>query len=57
MKTSILRVGATPQVIENLLAKFLDRYRRRHPGVEVRLAEDAGARLHDRLKTSSAQRA
>ena len=28
-ETGILRVGATPQVIENLLAIFLDRYRRR----------------------------
>jgi LysR family transcriptional regulator, cyn operon transcriptional activator len=28
-ETGILRVGATPQVIENLLANFLVRYRRR----------------------------
>src|SRR5437870_11537321 len=34
-QTGILRVGATPQVIENLLAEFLPRYRDRHPGVEV----------------------
>ena len=45
-----LRVGATPQVIENLLAGFLPRYRKRHPGVDVPLVEDGGARLPDRLE-------
>ena len=30
-QTGVLRVGATPQVIENLLADFLTYYRRRHP--------------------------
>ena len=29
--SGILRIGATPQVIENLLADFLVRYRSRHP--------------------------
>ena len=46
----ILRVGATLQVIENLLAEFLIQYRRRHPGVEVHLVEDGGVRLHGRLE-------
>ena len=46
----ILRVAATPQVIENLLAPFLLLYRRRHPGVEVHLVEDGGARLLGRLE-------
>jgi LysR family transcriptional regulator, cyn operon transcriptional activator len=49
-ETGILRVAATPQVIENLLAPFLVRYRRRHPGVEVHLVEDGGARLLGRLE-------
>jgi DNA-binding transcriptional LysR family regulator len=49
-ETGILRVGATPQVIENVLANFLDRYRPRHPGVEVHLVEDGGVRLHGRLE-------
>jgi LysR family transcriptional regulator, cyn operon transcriptional activator len=49
-QTGILRVGATPQVIENLLADFLTGYRRRHPGVEVHLVEDGGARLLGRLE-------
>jgi DNA-binding transcriptional LysR family regulator len=45
----VLRVGATPQVIENLLAGFLSRYRKRHAGVEVHLAEDGGSRLAGHL--------
>jgi DNA-binding transcriptional LysR family regulator len=49
-QTGILRIGATPQVIENLLADFLTGYRRRHPGVEVHLVEDGGARLLSRLE-------
>jgi LysR family cyn operon transcriptional activator len=49
-ETGVLRVGATPQVIENLLAPFLIHYRRRHPGVEVHLVEDGGARLLERLE-------
>jgi LysR family cyn operon transcriptional activator len=49
-ETGILRVGATPQVIENLLADFLTHYGRRHPAVEVRLVEDGGVRLHGRLE-------
>jgi LysR family cyn operon transcriptional activator len=52
-ETGILRVGATPQVIENLLAKFLMRYRRRHPGVEIHIVEDGGVRLNSRLARGS----
>jgi len=46
----VLRVGATPQVIENLLADFLLRYRKRHAGVEVHLVEDGGSRLSGHLE-------
>src|SRR4051812_5285764 len=53
-QTGILRVGATPQVIENLLAGFLARYRRGHPGVEVTLLEDGGARLASHLERGDA---
>ncbi len=45
----VLRVGATPQVIENLLADFLSRYRKRHAGVEIHLVEDGGSRLAGHL--------
>lgn len=49
-QTGLLRVGATPQAMETLLAAFLPRYRRRHPGVEVHLVEDGGVRLPARLE-------
>lgn len=49
-RTGVLRMGATPQVMETLLAGFLPRYRRGHPGVEVHLVEDGGARLGARLE-------
>jgi DNA-binding transcriptional LysR family regulator len=49
-EAGLLRVGSTPQVIENLLADFLPRYRKRHPGVDVPLVEDGGARLPSRLE-------
>jgi DNA-binding transcriptional LysR family regulator len=47
--TGILRVGATPQTIENSLADFLERHRRNYPGVEVQLVENGGARLPEHL--------
>jgi DNA-binding transcriptional LysR family regulator len=49
-EVGVLRVGATPQVIENLLAEFLPRYRKRHAGVEIHLVEDGGSRLPGRLE-------
>jgi DNA-binding transcriptional LysR family regulator len=49
-QTGVLRVGAAPQIMENLLADFLQRYRKRHPGIEIRLVEDQGARLSARLE-------
>jgi LysR family cyn operon transcriptional activator len=49
-QVGLLRIGATPQVIENLLADFLARQRRNHPGIEVHLVEDGGARLPSRLE-------
>ena len=49
-QTGVLRVGATPQAMETLLAGFLPRYRRGHRGVEVHLVEDGGVRLVTRLE-------
>src|SRR5262249_6612962 len=49
-QTGVLRVGAMPQLIESLMVPFLRQYRRRHPGVEVRLTEDGGLRLRMRLE-------
>src|SRR6185436_6538306 len=48
-ETGILRIGATAHVIENLIAAFLPAHRRRHPGVEVHLVEEGGARMPERL--------
>ena len=45
-----LRVGCATQNIENVLADFLPRYRRRHPSVEIDLIEDGGARIPERLE-------
>jgi DNA-binding transcriptional LysR family regulator len=47
--TGILRVGATPMVIENTLSGFLDHWRSRYPAVEVQLIEDGGVALPRRL--------
>src|SRR5207249_3447072 len=49
-QTGTLRVGATPQAIESILADFLASYRRRHPGIDIRIVEDGGARLPTRLE-------
>jgi len=44
-QVGILRVCATPQTIQSLVAPFLVRYLKSRPGVEVRLLEEAGLRL------------
>jgi LysR family transcriptional regulator, cyn operon transcriptional activator len=49
-ESGILRVGATPMVIENTLAGFLIDYRGRHPGVEVHLVEEGSTALPTRLE-------
>jgi len=49
-ETGLLRVGAAPPAIENILANFLVHYRRRHPGVDIRVVEDGGAHLPTRLE-------
>lgn len=45
----ILRVGATPQMIESVLAEFLRRHRRAYPAIEVQLVEEGGLALLRRL--------
>ena len=39
-----LGIGASPQVIQNLLAPFLTRYLKSRPGVDVHLIEEGGVR-------------
>jgi DNA-binding transcriptional LysR family regulator len=41
-----LRVAASPQLISSFFARFLPRYRDRHPGIDVRLIEGGRAQLH-----------
>ena len=48
--SGLLRLGSTPQAIEYVLAPFLKTYRAKHPGVDVQLLEDGGARLASRLE-------
>ena len=50
----VLRVGATPQLIESLLVDFLAQYERRHPGVEIQPVEDGALRLPGRLERGEA---
>jgi LysR family cyn operon transcriptional activator len=45
-----IKIGATPPMIETVLATFLAGYRRRHPGVDVNIVEDGGAGLATRLE-------
>jgi LysR family cyn operon transcriptional activator len=53
--TGTLRVGGSPQHIETVLAPFVTRFRRRHPGIEVHFVEDGGARVNDRLEHGDVQ--
>jgi LysR family transcriptional regulator, cyn operon transcriptional activator len=46
----VVRIGATPPMIEAILSHFLPGYRTRHPGVEVHVVEDGGASLIARLE-------
>ena len=54
-QTGTLRVAATPHVIAGVLAPFLRRHQRRHPGIEVQLVEGGGAQQPDRLESGEVQ--
>ena len=41
----VLKVGATPQMIDGVFATFLHRYAERYPGVQIKLAEAVGPAL------------
>jgi LysR family transcriptional regulator, cyn operon transcriptional activator len=49
-ETGILRLAATPMVIENTLSNFLGRHRRRYPGIEIQLVEEGGVAMRQRLE-------
>ncbi len=48
--TGILRIGASPQTIESLLASFLLHYQRAHRGIDIRVTQDAGVRLLEKVE-------
>lgn len=48
-QTGVLKIGATPPIIEAPLSDFLGDWRKRHPGIDVHLTEDGGASLAERL--------
>jgi DNA-binding transcriptional LysR family regulator len=41
----VLRIGATPQTLQSVVAGFMTRYRRRRPAVEIHLTEEGGIGL------------
>lgn len=49
-QTGTLKLGATPQIIANLIAPFLPGHRRDHPGVDVRLVEGGDGQQRARLE-------
>ena len=46
-KVGLLRIGATPQAMQSIVAGVLTRFLRRWPGIEIRLTEEGGVRLVD----------
>jgi DNA-binding transcriptional LysR family regulator len=44
-RVGILRVGASPQVLESVLSEFLTRHRRAHPDIEVQLVEQGAVMI------------
>ena len=49
-QTGTLKVGATPQIIANLIAPFLPDHRRDHPRVDVQLIEGGDLQQRTRLE-------
>jgi len=54
-QTGTLRIGASPQNIETVLAPFVPAFRERHPGIDVHFVEGGGAQIHERLERGDAQ--
>jgi LysR family cyn operon transcriptional activator len=46
----LLKIGATPPMIETTLAGFLGLWRGRHPGIDIHVIEDGGSSLAERLE-------
>jgi DNA-binding transcriptional LysR family regulator len=47
----VLKVGATPQMIDGVFATFLHRYAARFPNVQIKLSEAAGPELSAKVKS------
>jgi LysR family transcriptional regulator, cyn operon transcriptional activator len=54
-RAGTLRVGATSMTVESVLAQFLTQWGRQHSEIEVRLTEDSGGHLLDRLERGELQ--
>lgn len=54
-ESGILKIGATPPMIEGILLGFLPRWRSRHPAVDVHIVEDGGQSLVARLERGEVQ--
>lgn len=48
--TGVLRIGATPQTLESVIARFMPRFQRTHPGIDLHLIEDGGPRLFGHIE-------
>lgn len=46
----LIRIGATPPMIEAVLVRFLAGQRRQNPGLQIEIIEDGGASLVSRLR-------
>ena len=53
--TGVIKIGATPPMIETVLTGFLAGHRQRHPGVAIHITEDGGAGLISRLERGDVQ--
>lgn len=51
----VIKIGATPPMIETVLTGFLAGYRQRHPGIAIHITEDGGAGLLARLERGDVQ--
>ena len=53
--TGVIKIGATPPMIETVLTGFLAGHGQRHPGVAIHITEDGGAGLISRLERGDVQ--
>ena len=54
-ETGLIKLGATPPMIEGILLRFLPRWRSQHPAIDVHIVEDGGQSLVTRLESGEVQ--